>query len=146
MVTREHGRSLSRWKDNELPAAEADRIEAHLAECVECRKAADVIDAVRRHIAGWTAPDAPADMPERVLSRVHAQAAKILSMKMHLRLTAAAAAVLLVASLAFYPFVAGAPDPAIERPDSIADGALDEMMHELARDYLPGSPRKEEDR
>ena len=36
------------------------------AECAECRKAADVIDAVRRHIGEWSVPDAPEDLGEKV--------------------------------------------------------------------------------
>jgi len=144
MTMREHGRDLSRWKDDELPPEEAARIEAHLAECEECRKSADVIEAVRRHIAEWSAPDASADLPERVIGRVRAEAGRILSMKLHLRLTAAAAAVLLVASMAAYPLVSGAPEPV--PADDITDVALEEMMHELAQDYLPGLSAMEEDR
>ena len=44
MDRREHGRDVSRWKDGEVPPGEAARIESHLAECEECRRAADVID------------------------------------------------------------------------------------------------------
>ena len=142
MDTNEHGRDVSRWKDGEVPAAEATRIEAHLAECPECRKAADVIDAVRRHIGEWTAPEAPGDLPDRVLARVRARAANILSMKTHLRLTAVAAGVLLVASLAFVPFLNGKPEP----DRSLTDVALEEMMTELAADNLPALSPEEEDR
>ncbi len=147
MDTNEHGRDVSRWKDGEVPAAEATRIEAHLAECPECRKAADVIDAVRRHIGEWTAPEAPGDLSNRVwanrvLARVHARAANILSMKTHLRLTAVAAGVLLVASLAFVPFLNGKPEP----DRSLTDVALEEMMTELAADNLPAISAEEEDR
>lgn len=140
------GRPVSRWKDGELPPDEAARIEAHLAECPDCRAAADVIDAVRAHIGEWTAPEAPADLPERVLAGIHARAANILSMKTHLRLTAVAASLLLVASLAAWPFVNGGASPVTARPEPIADVALDEMMHEIAADNLSGRAVEEEDR
>ncbi|MEN8149791.1 MAG: anti-sigma factor [Planctomycetota bacterium] len=146
METNGHGRRVSRWKDGELSSGEANRVEAHIAECEECRKAADVIDAVRRHIGEWTAPETSADLPQRVLSQVHARAANILSMKLHLRLTAAAAALLLVASLAVYPFVGGTSAAPGKERDDIADVALEEMMGEIAEDNLPGPTGEEEDR
>jgi predicted anti-sigma-YlaC factor YlaD len=140
------GRPVSRWKDGELSPAEAARVEAHLADCPDCRAAADVIDAVRAHLGEWTAPEAPADLPERVLKGIQARAANILSMKSHLRMTAVAASILLVASLAVWPFVNGGATPVTGRPEPIADVALDEMMHEIAMDNLSGRAVEEEDR
>jgi anti-sigma factor RsiW len=135
MDERERREALYRFKDGEISPDEAADIERHLAECRECRQAADVLHAVRTHIAAWPKPAAADDMAERVLERIRGQAARVLSLKSHLRLTAAAAAVLLVASLAAIPFF---PRSAEAPPvDSIADVALDTMMTELAEEYQP---------
>jgi anti-sigma factor RsiW len=146
MDMREHGRALSRYRDGEVGPEEAARIEAHLEGCDDCRRAADVIDAVRTHLKAISPPAPPEDLSTGVIRRIRSQSARILTLKTQLRLTAAAASVLLVATLAVVPLVIGTQEPAAKPGDSIAEVAVEELMLEVVKEYQPGVPTEEEDR
>jgi hypothetical protein len=55
MRDREHpgDAQLVAWFDNELPESERAAVEAHVAECGECRKRADQIGEVSLAVAAW---------------------------------------------------------------------------------------------
>jgi hypothetical protein len=64
---------LSRHHDGDLSAAEREAFETHLAECADCRAAAD---AFERSLAAFrTAPEAPVptDLSARILRKIRAQ-------------------------------------------------------------------------
>lgn len=72
-------RRVQRYLDGDpaapLDAAEAHRLEAHLAECVRCTRRVEEYRALGRALRDWSAQHAPD--PARV-ARLHAQAERLL--------------------------------------------------------------------
>ncbi|WP_437967204.1 zf-HC2 domain-containing protein [Sorangium sp. So ce260] len=69
---REWFESISAWHDDEVTPEDAARIEAHLAGCGPCRRAAEVLGSVRRALVA----KADGEVPRRLRDRAAAAAAR----------------------------------------------------------------------
>jgi anti-sigma factor RsiW len=67
---REWFENISAWHDGEVTPEDAARIEAHLAGCAPCRRAAEVLGGVRRALVA----KADGEVPERLRDRAEAAA------------------------------------------------------------------------
>ncbi len=70
---------VSRQMDGELPAEEAPALEAHLAQCPDCRQYARRCRALQEAIEGVAAPAAPAPRLPALVSRAGGRAARRLA-------------------------------------------------------------------
>ena len=66
MFTRHVDQSLTRYCDGELPAAERQRVDAHLATCEQCRAALDEIQFSARLVRQLTAVSPPPSVWHRI--------------------------------------------------------------------------------
>ena len=60
-------------EERQLAAWEEDALRAHLAECAECRSVARGLRSLDRLLNEWQVPQAPADLPLRVMSRLDSE-------------------------------------------------------------------------
>ncbi|WP_437742820.1 zf-HC2 domain-containing protein [Sorangium sp. So ce302] len=67
---REWFENISAWHDGEVTPEDAARIEAHVAGCAPCRRAAEVLGGVRRALVA----KADGEVPERLRDRAEAAA------------------------------------------------------------------------
>jgi hypothetical protein len=69
---------LNAWVDGELPAEDAVRLDAHLAECPQCRAAAEAVQAIGTDLRGafTSRRDAAARLAESVVSAIRASASE----------------------------------------------------------------------
>jgi len=132
-------RALSLLADERLGAEEIGTLEEHLVSCADCARFARTVEALKSHFTELDCPPAPPDLVERVLARLGEPGSRLLLLRPLLRRTAAAAAVLFVvtgcAALGVFP----GQSKAAAQPDVrlTADGALDWIMSEIARENAP---------
>jgi len=100
---------FSDWADDALTAEERARVDAHLAQCGECRKELERFTATVTLLHRMERPRAPAGFVDRVLGRTqrvpwHRRLFQRLFLPLAVKLPAEAVALLLVAGLAVYVF------------------------------------------
>ena len=138
MDCRDARRSLSLLTDERLGAEEIGTLEEHLGTCADCARFARTVEAVQAWFADLSCPPAPPDLAERVLARLGEPGARLLALRPLLRRTAAAAAVLFLVTGSAALFTGtGAGSDHAPTPSTVrltADGALDWIMSEIARD------------
>src|SRR5262245_44140397 len=100
---------FSDWMDEALTAEERGRVDAHLAECADCRNELERFTATVSLLHRMERPRAPVDLVDRVLAAArpapwHRRLLQRLFLPLAVKLPAEAAALLLVAGLAVYVF------------------------------------------
>jgi anti-sigma factor RsiW len=139
-------RALSLLADERLGAEEIGTLEEHLGACADCARFARTVEAVQAHFGELSCPPVPADLTERVLARLGEPGSSLLAFRPLLRRTAAAATVLFAVTgsaalwLGASESRAATPPP----PRLTADGALDWIMSEIARENAPRITVEEE--
>ncbi len=140
MDCRDARRSLSLLADERLGTEEIGTLEEHLGTCADCARFARTVEEVQSWFANLSCPPAPPDLAERVLLRLGEPGARFLALRPLLQRTVAAAAILFVVtgSAALFTGAGATPDPAMAGSDVrlTADGALDWIMAEIARDSV----------
>jgi anti-sigma factor RsiW len=132
-------RALSLLADERLGAEEIGTLEEHLGSCADCAAFARTVEAVKSHLGGLSCPPAPPNLTERVLARLGEPGSRLLTLLPLLRRTAAAATLLFAVTgsaglwLSLSEAKAAPPTP----PRMTADGALDWIMSEIARENAP---------
>jgi len=143
----EYSRDLHAWHDGELSDSAQRRIEAHVAECEQCRQELRELQSLSRVLAAMQRPTMPQDAKQRLGDSLLIGQRSLLRMA---ELLSAAAALILAVGLAF--LVQGRPAPnrtstAVEvtaidysLPDEMSplDGGAPESI-ELAQ-WLEGLP------
>jgi anti-sigma factor RsiW len=139
MNCHEAGRALSLFADGRLRAKEIGTLEEHLGTCAGCSRFARTVEAVKAHFAELACPPPPPDLLERVLVRLREPGARLLTLLPMLRRTAAAAAVLfaVTGSAALWVGLCDTGEPQPPPVRLTADGALDWIMSEIARENAP---------
>lgn len=66
---------LVAWTDGELPAADAERVAAHVASCPACAREADLLRRTGDLVAGMPRDPAPAGFGDRVVAAARAESA-----------------------------------------------------------------------
>lgn len=100
---------FSGWVDEALTADERASVDAHLAECADCRKELERFEATLTLLHRVARPRAPVGFVDRVLDAArpvpwHRRLLRRLFLPLSVKLPAEAAAVLLMAGLAVYIF------------------------------------------
>jgi predicted anti-sigma-YlaC factor YlaD len=101
MFTRHVDRSLTRYHDGELPAAERQRVEAHLASCERCRAALEEIEFSAKLVRQLTAVSAPPSVWHGIDASL-AERRPTLGAHFPRRWAAACAVVLVIAGSAYW--------------------------------------------
>ena len=132
-------RALSLLADERLGAEEIGTLEEHLGSCADCAAFARTVEAVKAHLGGLTCPPVPPDLTEQVLARLGEPGFRMLTLLPLLRRTAAAATLLfaVTGSAALWVSLSQAQAAAPPPPRLTADGALDWIMSEIARENAP---------
>ena len=132
-------RAVSLLADERLGAEEIGTLEEHLGTCDDCARFARTVEAVKAHFTELDCPPAPPDLVERVLARLGEPGSRLLLLRPLLQRTAAAAAVLVVITGSAALWVGpGESKAAVPPPPRLtADGTLDRIMSEIARDNAP---------
>lgn len=120
---------LAAFIEGDLPPAEAQRLEAHLAACVDCRAIADALVKTRQLVGSLEQVEVPPWLAPRILSRVRAEreAGPFRRWLRPLRfaIPATACATILMVGIAVYLFKALEPErlPARRAPTGIRSEA-----------------------
>jgi anti-sigma factor RsiW len=123
--------------DGELDPERDAALTAHLADCGACREAASFYSEVRGHLAGVPRPDAPGDLTGRVLDALHGRTARIVTIVPLLRVAAAAASIVLVASAAATVYLGQTPRPARAAETKMSEQAVEILLGDLLLDTAP---------
>lgn len=133
------GQRLSALVDNELAAAERDRVLAHLACCESCRQEVIALRALKRRMHALADATADTSLVQRLLAMPPpaGQPARARAGRRGRRLAALAAASSLVAmaGLAMAAFLAGGGTP---QPGPTVTPAMDVFMFQHAITPMPG--------
>ncbi len=132
-------RSLSLLADERLGAEEIGTLEEHLGACADCARFARTVEAVKAYLGELPCPPAPPNLTERVLARLGEPGSRLLAFRPMLRRVAAAAALLLVITGPAALWVEPGQPKTAASPEIrfTADGALDWIMSEIARENAP---------
>ena len=127
---------FSGWVDETLTAEERARVDAHLAQCPDCRRELDRFRETVALLHRVEPPRAPGGFVPRVLEAArpapwHRRLFQRLFLPLSVKLPAEAAAVLLVAGLAVYVF---------QRTPELQQAARKEAFQAPARSEAPPAP------
>jgi putative zinc finger protein len=127
---------FSDWADEALTADERARVDAHLAQCADCRKELERFTATIALLHRMERPRAPVGFVDRVLAAKplapwHRRLFQRLFLPLSVKLPAEAAALLLVAGLAVYVF---------QRTPDLQHAAWQDTLRSGSRPVAPAPP------
>lgn len=116
--------NLSAWHDGEVTDADALRIEAHIAGCAACRRAAEMLGCTRTALVGA----ASTEVPDRLRARAAAALAPRFSPRPWVWRSLGAAAIAAAAALVFAL-------PHRELPSAVEDELVSHHLAGFAREH-----------